>query len=187
MLYAIGLGIGLAMDASCVSMTNAMVEKNMRLVKALAMACLFGLFQFVMPLIGYFLGSLLSKYISAFIPIIALILLSIIGIKMIIESVKEKKEGEELKQKKISPAELFLQGLATSIDALSVGVLFIADTKSSAVLSFAIIGCVTFALTLIAFFIGKKLGLLLKNKAAIVGGVILIAIGLEIFIKSLIG
>ena len=186
MIYAIGLGIGLAMDASCVSMTNAMVEKNMRIAKAFAMATLFGLFQFVMPMIGYFLGSLFTKYISAFIPIIALVLLSIIGIKMIVEAVKQKKKGIEITQKKISPAELFVQALATSIDALSVGVLFIMETTYSAIASFAVIGCVTVAMTLIAFFIGKKIGLLLKNKATLVGGIILIAIGLEIFIQSLV-
>lgn len=186
MLHAVILGFGLAMDASCVSMTNAMVEKDMRLIKAFAMALLFGIFQFAMPLVGYFLGSLVTDYISAFIPIIALILLSILGIKMIVECVREKRKGEEISQKKISPLEMLVQAIATSIDALSVGVLYVADTATKAILAFSVFGAVTVALSLTAFFIGKKFGLLLKNKAAILGGAILIIIGLEIFIESLV-
>ncbi|MDE6758848.1 MAG: manganese efflux pump MntP family protein [Clostridia bacterium] len=184
MIHAIVLGLGLAMDASCVSMTNAMVEKNMKIVKALIMALVFGIFQFAMPLIGYSLGSLMASYLTAFIPIIALVFLSVIGIKMIIECVREKKKGEVLQERKIKPVELFVQGIATSIDALSVGVLYIAEGIGKALISFSIIGGITVALTFAAFFIGKKFGALLKNKACIVGGIILILIGLEIFIES---
>ncbi len=184
MLHAIGLGFGLAMDASCVSMTNAMVEKNMKIIKAVIMALIFGIFQFAMPLVGYFLGSLMQSYLTAFIPIIALVFLSVIGIKMIIECVREKKKGEVLNEKKITPIELFVQAIATSIDALSVGVLYIAEGISKALISFSIIGGITAMLSFAAFFLGKKFGAMLKNKACIVGGVILIIIGLEIFIES---
>lgn len=184
MLHAVALGFGLAMDATCVSMTNAMVEKKMKIVKAFIMALIFGIFQFAMPLVGYGLGSLMASYLTAFIPIIALVFLSVIGIKMIVECVKEKKKGEQLQERKIKPLELFVQAIATSIDALSVGVLYIAEGIGSALISFSIIGGITVALTFAAFFIGRKFGALLKNKACIVGGIILILIGLEIFIES---
>ena len=184
MLHAVALGFGLAMDATCVHMTNAMVEKNMKIVKAFLIALTFGIFQFAMPLVGYGIGTLLESFLSAFIPIIALVLLSIIGIKTIIESVKEKKKGEEIQEKRIKPLEVFVQAIATSIDALSVGVLYIEEGIGSALISFTIIGVITMGLTFGAFFIGRKFGSLLKNKAAIIGGVILIIIGLEIFIES---
>ena len=185
MLHAVALGFGLAMDASCVSMTNAMVEKNMKILKAFLIALTFGIFQFAMPLIGYGIGTLMESFLSAFIPIIALVLLSIIGIKTIIEAVKEKKKGEgEVQEKKIKVTEVLVQAVATSIDALSVGVLYIEEGISYALISFSIIGVITVALTFIAFFVGRKFGSLLKNKASIVGGVILIIIGLEIFIES---
>ena len=104
--------------------------------------------------------------------------------KMIIECVREKKKGEVLNEKKIAPIELFVQAIATSIDALSVGVLYIAEGISKALISFSIIGGITAMLSFAAFFLGKKFGAMLKNKACIVGGVILIIIGLEIFIES---
>ena len=185
MLHAIALGFGLAMDATCVHMTNAMVEKNMKVIKAFLIALIFGVFQFAMPLIGYGIGSLMESFLTAFIPIIALVLLSIIGLKTIIESVKEKKKGgEEIQEKRIKPAEVLVQAIATSIDALTVGVLYIAESVGKALISFTIIGVITTGLTFGAFFVGRKFGSLLKNKAAIVGGIILIIIGLEIFIES---
>ena len=184
MLHAVFLGFGLAMDASCVSMTNAMIEKNMKIIKAFIMSLVFGIFQFAMPLIGYSLGSLMESYLVAFIPIIALVFLSVIGIKMIIECVREKKKGEVLEDRKIKPIELFVQAIATSLDALSVGLLYIAEGIGKALICFSIIGGITVALSFGAFFIGKKFGAFLKNKACIVGGVILIIIGLEIFIES---
>ena len=180
------LAIGLAMDASCVSMTNAMTEKNMRPIKAVLSTLLFGIFQFAMPLIGYLVGSAFSKHILTLIPLIALILLSVLGLKSIIEVIVNKKKGKEIEEKKIGIGEIFIQAIATSIDALSVGVLFIADGISSALLSFGIIGIITWALSLVAFFIGKKFGKLLKTAAPIIGGVVLILVGLKIFIPSVI-
>ena len=180
------LAIGLAMDASCVSMTNAMTEKDMRPIKAVLITLLFGIFQMVMPLIGYLIGSAFSKHLLKLIPLIALILLSILGLKSIIEVIVNKKKGKEIQEKKIGIGEIFIQAIATSIDALSVGVLFIADNISTALLSFGIIGIVTWALSLIAFFIGKKFGKLLKTAAPIIGGVVLILVGLKIFIPSVI-
>ncbi|MDE6372646.1 MAG: manganese efflux pump MntP family protein [Clostridia bacterium] len=186
MLETVLLAIGLAMDASCVSMTNAMTEKNMRLIKAVLITLLFGIFQMIMPLIGYLIGSAFSKHLLTLIPLIALILLSALGLKSIIEVIVNKKKGKQIEEKKIGIGEIFIQAIATSIDALSIGVLFIADNISSALLSFGIIGIITWGLSLIAFFIGKKFGKIMKNAAPIIGGIVLILVGLKIFIPSVI-
>lgn len=195
MFQSLMIGVGLAMDASCVSMTNGLSEKNMKWTKILFTALLFGIFQMLMPVIGYFAGGLLSKYINKFIPIIALILLSVIGSKMIIETLRERKklkaitqEGqtEEVGIRKIKISELFVQAIATSIDALSVGIIFVEKSISFAMISFTLFGIVTIILCIVAVFIGKKFGLLLKDKANIIGGLILIAIGLKIFIEYML-
>lgn len=187
MLETIIMALGLAVDASCVSMSNAMTEKNMRILKALAIASLFGIFQAVMPMFGYFAGTLISKYISAFIPVIALIILSALGIKMIVECVKDKaKKSDVVREKTLCVSEILIQAFATSIDALSIGVVYVNSSIGSAMLSFGIIGAITFLLSFIAFFVGKKFGTLVKNKAAIIGGIILIAIGLKIFLEYII-
>ncbi len=187
MLETIIMALGLAVDASCVSMSNAMAEKNMRTLKALAIAALFGIFQAVMPMFGYFAGTLISKYISAFIPVIALIILSALGIKMIVECVKDKaKKSDGVREKTLRVSEILIQAFATSIDALSIGVVYVNSSIGSAMLSFGIIGAITFLLSFIAFFVGKKFGTLVKNRAAIIGGIILIAIGLKIFLEYII-
>ena len=187
MLETIIMALGLAVDASCVSMSNALAEKNMRTLKALAIAALFGIFQAVMPMFGYFAGTLISKYISAFIPVIALIILSALGIKMIVECVKDKaKKSDGVREKTLRVSEILIQAFATSIDALSIGVVYVNSSIGSAMLSFGIIGAITFLLSFIAFFVGKKFGTLVKNRAAIIGGIILIAIGLKIFLEYII-
>ena len=192
-LQSIFLAVGLAMDATCVSMTNALSEKNMRLRKAILSTLLYGVFQFVMPLIGYFIGSAFSERLSKYIPLIALVLLSVIGLKAIIETIvdikKSKKNGEsQIVEKKVGLGEIFVQAIATSIDALSIGVVFIAPpyNLTSAMISFLIIGLITWGLSLVGFFIGKKFGKLLKNAAPIIGGAVLILVGLKIFIPSVI-
>ena len=192
-LQSIFLAIGLAMDATCVSMTNALTERNMRPAKIVLSTLLYGAFQLVMPMIGYFLGYAFEEYINKYIPIIALILLSIIGLKAIIETavdiVKSKKSGEkEIKEKQVGIGEIFIQAIATSIDALSVGVIVLTEPYdlATAMISFVMIGIITWGLSLLGFFIGKKFGKLLKNAAPIVGGIVLILVGLKIFIPSVI-
>ncbi|MDE6471649.1 MAG: manganese efflux pump MntP family protein [Clostridia bacterium] len=192
-VQSIFLALGLAMDATCVSMSNALAEKNMRPIKIILSTLLYGIFQTVMPIIGYFVGATFEKQLKTFIPLIALVLLSIIGLKSIIETIvdikKRKANGDEVtKEKKIGVGELFIQAIATSIDALSIGVIFIAEPYNitTAMISFVIIGIITWGLSLLGFFIGKKFGKLLKNSAPIIGGIVLILIGLKIFIPSVI-
>lgn len=175
-------GCGLAADASAVSMANGLEEANMKKSKMLFMAFMFGFFQAGMPLIGYFVGHAFIDYIEPFIPWIALILLGFLGIKMIIDGLKPKDDEEELK--KLTFRTIFVQAIATSIDALSVGLTFSNYSILEAIICCLIIAVVTFILSFICIIIGKKFGTKFENKAVIVGGIILIIIGLEIFGSS---
>ncbi len=176
------MGLGLAMDAAAVSMANGLKQPNMRFRKILAFCLTFALFQGIMPLIGYAAGSLFRKWVSRITPYVALIILGILGTKMIIDGVK----GEKDDVKPLTPTVIIVQAFATSIDALTVGVVYVGQALTISLLCFGIISVVTLAITLIAVLIGKKVGTILSNKAVILGGCILIAIGLKIFIEYLV-
>ena len=180
------LGIGLAMDAFSVSLANGLNEPKMKTAKITSVAGVFALFQAAMPLIGWICVHTIVQYFSWFeklIPWIALILLCYIGGKMLYDSVKQK-EGEEAQLKSVGLTALLVQGVATSIDALSVGFTIADYTLSLALLAVLIIAVVTFFICFAGAIIGKKFGTKLSGKAGILGGVILIFIGLEIFITS---
>ena len=180
------LGIGLAMDAFSVSLANGLNEPQMKKSKITGVAGLFALFQGLMPLIGWICVHTIVQYFSWFeklIPWIALILLCYIGGKMLYDSIKNK-EGEETALKSVGLTALLVQGVATSIDALSVGFTIADYTFTRAVLAVLIIAIVTFFICFAGILIGKKFGTKLAGKAGILGGVILIFIGLEIFITS---
>lgn len=181
------LGVGLAMDAFSVSMANGLNEPKMKKSKMCGIAGVFGGFQTIMPLIGWICVHTVLKYFKVFekfIPWIALILLGFIGGKMLMEGIKNDSSEEE--KPGVGLAALMVQGVATSIDALSVGFTIAEYDLLSAVVSTLIIGVVTFAVCIIGLVIGKKFGTRLSNKAQILGGSILILIGLEIFIKGMI-
>lgn len=184
-LNSILLGVGLAMDACAVSMANGLNEANMKRSKHVLIAVAFGVFQAIMPLIGYFIGHAFIEYIERFIPWIALILLGFLGTKTIVECMNNKDE-EEASNKPLTMKMLFIQAIATSIDALSVGLTISDYTIPMAITSAVIIAGVTFVICYVAVIIGKKFGTKLGNKAELLGGIILIAIGLEIFITGLI-
>lgn len=186
-LKSILLGIGLAMDACAVSMANGLNEPKMKKQKHLLIAVMFGIFQGIMPLIGYFVGHAFIKYIEKFIPWIALILLGFIGGKAIYECLKNKEEEETSSYKELTIKMLFLQAVATSIDALSVGLTISDYSIIRAITCSAIIMLITAIISFVAVIIGKKFGTKLGNKAELLGGIILIAIGLEIFISGIIG
>ena len=180
------LGIGLAMDAFSVSLANGLNEPQMKKSKITGVAGLFALFQGLMPLIGWICVHTIVQYFNWFeklIPWIALILLCYIGGKMLYDSIKNK-EGEETKLRSVGLTALLVQGVATSIDALSVGFTIADYSLSLAVLAVLIIAIVTFFICFAGILIGKKFGTKLAGKAGILGGVILIFIGLEIFITS---
>ena len=181
------LGIGLAMDAFSVSLANGLNEPCMKKSKVFGVAGIFSLFQFAMPLIGWICVSTIAQYFKAFekcIPWIALILLCYIGGKMLIEGIKQKECESECSA--VCLAALIVQGIATSIDALSVGFTIAHYKLIEALLACLLIGIVTFFICYAGILIGKKAGTKLAGKAGILGGAILIFTGLEIFITSFI-
>ena len=181
------LGVGLAMDAFSVSLANGLAEPGMSRKRMAAMAGVYAGFQFAMPLIGWFIVSAavgLFESLRPFIPWISLILLSFIGIKMILE--RNRDEGDERSGRR-SPWELFMQGIATSIDALSVGFTIAEYDVRAALSASLIIAAVTFVLCMGGLRLGRTFGTKLAGKASILGGCILIAIGLEIFLSAMFG
>lgn len=181
-------GVGLSMDAAAVGMTNGLNEPKMRLTKILLIALFFGVFQGVMPLIGYFAGTLFAEAVASIAPYVALVLLGFIGGKMIYEALKKSKEEEET-VKNLGVGALTAQAIATSIDALAVGISLLAlngigALKVNIFAACAIIAACTFVISLAAVFIGKKFGAVLADKAELIGGIILVAIGLKIFIEG---
>lgn len=181
-------GVGLSMDAAAVGMTNGLNEPKMRLTKILLIALFFGVFQGVMPLIGYFAGTLFAEAVASIAPYVALVLLGFIGGKMIYEALKKSKEEEET-FKNLGVGALTVQAIATSIDALAVGISLLAlngigALKVNIFAACAIIAACTFVISLAAVFIGKKFGAVLADKAELIGGIILVAIGLKIFIEG---
>lgn len=179
------LGVGLAMDAFSVSLANGLNEPAMKPRKMSIIAGVFAIFQALMPLIGWYLLHTICQYFAAFeklIPWIALGLLGYIGFQML----REGMSGNEEKMEKpgIGWSALLLQGIATSIDALSVGFTIADYGFLEALLAAFIIAVVTFIICMGGLAIGKKAGTKLAGKASIFGGAILIFIGLEIFITS---
>ncbi len=178
------LGVGLAMDAFSVSMANGLNEVNMKKNRMFLIAGTFAFFQFAMPMIGWICVHTIVEYFNSFqtfIPWIALILLLFIGGSMLKEGFDQDTEEEE---KKVGKGALLVQGIATSIDALSVGFTIAEYDLTMALVASLIIAVVTFAICWCGLEIGKKFGTKLSNKASILGGVILILIGLEIFVKG---
>lgn len=188
------LGGALAMDAFAAGMTDGMAEPRMKGGKAALIAAVFGLFQFAMPLVGYYGSSLVSAVIGKIAPWLSFALLAFIGGKAIADCLLEKRrqrEGQPTESKPLSFGKLFVQGVATSLDALAVGVTFLAvETENGlpvpAILCSVIIGAVTFALAALAVFLGKKIGDRFSDKARIAGGVILILIGVKILLEGIL-
>lgn len=181
------LGIGLAMDAFSVSMANGLHETKMKVNKMTLISFTFGFFQFLMPLIGWIcVHTIVETFqeFEKFIPWIALILLVYIGGNLLKEGFsKEEKEEESV----VNLKGLLIQGIATSIDALSVGFTISGYHFTQAFISSLIIGVITFGISFTGVEIGKRMGMKLSNKASILGGIILIGIGLEIFLKGILG
>ncbi len=180
------LGVGLAMDAFSVSMANGLNEPGMKQKKMCGIAGVFALFQALMPMIGWICVHTVVRYFAAFekfIPWIALILLLYIGGKMLLDGIKNKEEAVE-EMSGVGMAALLVQGVATSIDALSVGFTIADYGFAMALVCALIIAAVTFVICMAGLVIGKTFGTRLSNKAAILGGVILIFIGIEIFVTG---
>lgn len=184
-MNSILLGAGLAMDAFSVSLANGLGDPKMKKGRMCSIAGVFAFYQFAMPMIGWICVHTIVKYFKSFekfIPWIALFLLCYIGGKMLIEGIRG---GEETDMgEKLTFAALMLQGIATSIDALSVGFTIADYGFVMALVCSLIVAAVTFAICMAGLKLGKIFGTKLAGKAGILGGVILIGIGLEIFIKG---
>lgn len=185
-LNSLLLGVGLAMDAFSVSLANGLHEPQMRFRRMCGIAGVFAVFQALMPLTGWFFVHTAASYFRVFsvcIPWIALLLLGFLGGKMLYEGIKNRGE-EEAGAQALTFGALLAQGVATSIDALSVGFTISEYSAPAAVVCALLIAAVTFGICIGGLFIGRKFGTRLSDKASILGGVILIGIGLEIFISS---
>lgn len=179
------LGIGLAMDAFSVSLANGLNEPKMKKGRMCAVAGVFSAFQFLMPMLGWICVCSIAQcfqIFEKFIPWIALILLCYIGTKMVWEALKNNDSDDG--KAPVGFTALLVQGIATSIDALSVGFTISDHTAIEALIACLLIGAVTFVICFSGLEIGKKAGTKLAGKAGILGGSILIFIGLEIFITS---
>ncbi len=187
-INGVALGVSLAMDAFSVSLANGLHEPKMKKRKIVAVAGIFALFQLLMPLVGWFcVHAVAEKFeiCQKFIPWIALALLGFIGGKMLYEGIKNN--GEEDESVPVGLWALIVQGVATSIDALSVGFTISDYDFLKAFICCLIIGVLTFLICVAGVLIGKKFGTGLAGKASILGGSILIIIGIWIFIKGVFG
>ena len=178
------IAVGLSADAFSVSVCKGLNMRNLNLKHGYIIALFFGVFQAVMPLIGYLLGTGFSGYIERFDHWIAFVLLAFIGGKMVIEAVREKDDEEAEKNDVLKMGELTVLAVATSIDALAVGITF-AFLKVNILPSVLLIGVTTFALSLGGVLLGNRFGAKYKSKAEIAGGIILILIGLKILLEHL--
>ncbi len=179
------IAVGLSMDAFAVSVSNGLSCEEGRYAGPLAAAAAFGIFQGIMPVIGYFLGSTVSHIIDRYDHWIALILLSVIGIRMIHGSLKERRTpSDEKSNASFSPLTVLIQAIATSIDALAVGISF-SLLKINIWTAASFIAAVTLVLCLAGIVLGRYFGRKLGEKAQIIGGVILIIIGIKIFVEHI--
>lgn len=186
-LNSVLLGVGLAMDAFSVSLANGLHEPQMTKRKMCGIAGVFAGFQALMPMLGWVCIHTILNYFQTFqkfIPWIALILLCYIGGKMLLDGIKHKDSDESVPG--VGFKALLIQGIATSIDALSVGFTIAGYDWLMALVCSLIIAAVTLVICLFGLRLGKRFGTRLAGKADILGGVILIAIGIEIFVGSII-
>lgn len=204
-LNIITVSFTMAIDCMTVGATDGMKEPKMKVWKILFISFIFGLFQGIMPLIGYFIGSTFKQYIEKAIPWIAFSLLLLLGIKNIVEWIKDrvkdkkkkehekentneieniKEEEEEHKTLKIK--DILIQGIATSIDALSIGFVYLSLPINSALLVFLIIGVFSFVLPIITILLGKFIGKFLEKWSSLIAGIVFIAVGLKILLEGIL-
>ena len=184
------LGVGLAMDAFSVSVGNGLNEPNMRWRKVCLIAGTFGVFQGLMPLIGWVIVHTAAEkfsFIQKIVPWLAFAVLMALGLKMLIEGIRNYNVEDRSEIKTLGFGMLAVQGIATSIDALSVGLAIEQYNVFEAIISASIIAIVTFVICIIGIRLGVKLGKIITRKASILGGCILMIIAVEILFNALRG
>ena len=178
------VGVGLSMDAFAVAICKGLAMPRVNRKQTLLIGLYFGVFQAVMPLTGWLLGSQFARHVTKMAPWIAFVLLAWIGGSMIRESLSEKEEEEQAEPGELRHRELLMLAIATSIDALAVGVSFsMVELTVPIYAAAALIGCTTFAISVAGVFVGHLFGARYKNRAEFVGGAILILIGLKILLE----
>ncbi len=180
------IAVGLAMDAFAVAVCKGLNMRKLDFKQMSLIALFFGGFQAGMPLIGWFIGSRFAHYIESIDHWVTFILLAIIGGKMILEAIKGDDECEECGENKLNLKELTALAIATSIDALAVGVAFaLTYNRNTVFLAVALIGIITAGLSAIGVFIGHKFGAKYKNKAELAGGLVLVLMGVKFLLEGL--
>lgn len=178
------IGVGLSMDAFAVAICKGLSMQKVDLRYTVWIALYFGVFQAAMPLTGWLLGSQFARHVTRFAPWIAFILLALIGGNMIRESLSKDEEAEREERLLVDHKELLMLAVATSIDALAVGVSFsMVELSISIGAAVILIGCTTFVISLAGVFIGNAFGAKYEKRAEFVGGAILILIGLKILLE----
>ena len=182
------VSVSMAVDCMTIGATDGIQEPDMKLRKSLLIAFFFGLFQGVMPVIGYFIGYGFKGVLEKYIPWIAFALLTFLGIKNIVEWIKERKEEktEVTEGKEVKKLTLLLQSVATSIDALSIGFVYLDYEIFDAMMVFLLIGVVTFILSFIALLLGKKIGSFLEKWAGLLAGIVFLIIGIKILLEGIL-
>ncbi|MBQ9041184.1 MAG: manganese efflux pump [Eggerthellaceae bacterium] len=175
------IAVGLSMDAFAVSVCKGLGMKRLNMGQAAVIALFFGGFQALMPLIGWFVGAQFAHFVNAYAHWIAFALLAFVGGKMLWDAFHEESEEEEASDRKLDIGELFMLAIATSIDALAVGVSF-AFLDVAIAPSVALIGVTTFALSLVGVAVGHQFGSRWEKPATVVGGIVLIIIGLKVLL-----
>ena len=185
------VSLSMSVDAMVVGSTDGLRERHMSIVKALLIAATFGLFQFGMPVLGYFVGYSFREALTAAIPWIAFALLSLLSAKSLVDFVKDRKnkDKEEVEERKIKPMDIFFQGIATSIDALCIGFVFLGYAIPEAMLSFGVIGVSTFTLSFLMVMLGKFLGSkvdFFRDYASLISAITFLAVGIKILLEGIL-
>jgi putative Mn2+ efflux pump MntP len=183
MLSILLIGVGLSMDAFAVSVTSGLTVKGFGPRQAGLLGLYFGGFQFLMPLLGYLLGSTVSGLVSEYAPYISFFLLAFVGVKMLVEAIKG---GDKAVCTRLRHSQLLVMAIATSLDALAVGVSFAFMKDVTLLPSCLVIGCTTFVLCFIGGLVGGKIPGISCRTSGILGGVVLCGIGVKLLIEGLI-
>ena len=183
--------VSMSIDAMTVNATNGLEEKTIKQGKMVFLSFLFGLFQFGMPVLGYFVGQTFEQYVSAYIPWIGFGLLMLLGLKSLVDWIKEtverKKSGsEEPREKEISVGRMFVEAIATSIDALCIGFAYMWLPIGEAMLFFGVIGITTFILSYLSILLAKWLAKWLQNWAGLLATAVFMGIAIKILLEGLL-
>ena len=183
--------VSMSIDAMTVNATNGLEEKTIKQGKMVFLSFLFGLFQFVMPVLGYFVGQTFEQYVSAYIPWIGFGLLMLLGLKSLVDWIKEtverKKGGsEEPREKEIGVGKMLVEAIATSIDAICIGFAYMWLPIGEAMLFFGVIGITTFILSYLSILLAKWLAKWLQNWAGLLAAAVFMGIAIKILLEGLL-